>query len=91
MGSMKEEAIKNYISSIDFTKEDWSVNKIGKDMKSFLGEEPGVDVVYKKDVIFNEFIGESKEILKVEKIEIIFTDLDDKYKKLEFLIENNIY
>ena len=91
MGSMKEESIKNYILSIDFTKEDWSINKIGKDMKMFLGEEPGIDVVYKKDVILNEFKGESTEVLKVEKIQIIFTDLDDKYKKLEFIIENNIY
>jgi hypothetical protein len=60
-------------------------------MKMFLGEEPGIDVVYKKDVILNEFKGESTEVLKVEKIQIIFTDLDDKYKKLEFIIENNIY
>jgi hypothetical protein len=35
----------------------------------------------------NEFTGESKEINKIEKICVIFTDLDEKIKKLEFIID----
>jgi hypothetical protein len=56
-------------------------------MRKFLGEEPGIDIIYKKDVILNEFIGEAEEISKVERISIVFTDLDDKFKKVEFLID----
>ena len=56
-------------------------------MRKFLGEEPGIDIVYKKDVILNEFLGEAEEVKKVERIAIVFTDLDDKFKKLEFLID----
>jgi hypothetical protein len=56
-------------------------------MRTFLGEEPGIDIIYKKDVILNEVRGEAEEIKKVEKISIVFTDLDDKFKKLEFLID----
>ena len=48
------------------------------------------DVVYKKDVMINEFSGEAKEFLDIDKIQIIFTDTDDKIKKIEFFIENFI-
>jgi hypothetical protein len=33
----------------------------------------------------NEFTGESKEFLDIDKIQIVFTDTDDKFKKLEFI------
>jgi hypothetical protein len=57
-----------------------------KDMKAFLGEEPGIDIIYTKDVIINEEFKTSKEIKKISKIEVIFFDTDEKFKKLEFLI-----
>lgn len=85
--SMKSEAIKNYLSTVDFRRENWSLSDIKRDMRVFLGEEPGIDVIYKKDVILNEVKGEAEEIKKIEKISIVFTDLDDKFKKLEFLID----
>ena len=87
MGSMKEESIKNYVGTIDFNRDDWKLSQIKEEMRKFLGEEPGIDIVYKKDVILNEFLGEAEEIKKVERIAIVFTDLDDKFKKLEFLID----
>jgi len=87
MGSMKEESIRHYVSSIDFNRDDWRLPQIKEDMRKFLGEEPGIDIIYKKDVILNEFLGEAEEIKKVEKISIVFTDLDDKFKKVEFLID----
>jgi hypothetical protein len=87
MGSMKEESIRNYILSIDFNRDDWKLPQIKEEMRKFLGEEPGIDIIYKKDVILNEFLGEAEEVKKVERIAIVFTDLDDKFKKLEFLID----
>lgn len=85
--SMKSDAIRNYLVNIDFNRDNWSLSDIKKDMRVFLGEEPGIDIIYKKDVILNEVKGEAEEIKKIEKISIVFTDLDDKFKKLEFLID----
>lgn len=85
--SMKSDAIRSYLINIDFNRDNWSLSDIKKDMRTFLGEEPGIDIIYKKDVILNEIRGEAEEIKKIEKISIVFTDLDDKFKKLEFLID----
>ena len=87
MASMKELQIREYISRIDFKNDDWKLSKIKEEMRSFLGEEPGIDILYKKDVMVNEFSGESKEFLGINKVEIVFTDMDDRYKKLTFLID----
>lgn len=86
ISSMKEIAIKEYIAKINFKTDDWKLSQIKEDMRRFLGEEPGVDIIYKKDVMVNEFTGEAKEFKDIAKILIIFTDVDDKFKKLEFLI-----
>ena len=83
---MKEMAIREYIAKINFKTDDWKLSQIKEDMRRFLGEEPGVDIIYKKDVMVNEFTGEAKEFKDIAKILIIFTDVDDKFKKLEFLI-----
>lgn len=89
MNSLKEIAIKDYISNVDFTG-DWSLSKIKEDMRRFLGEEPGIDIIYKKDVMVNEVSGESKEFSGVNKVQIVFTDLDNKFRKLEFLVGDKI-
>ncbi len=86
MSSMKEIAIRDYISKIDFKNDDWKLSELKENMRRFLGEEPGIEVVYKKDVMVNEFTGESKEFLDIDKIQIVFTDTDDKFKKLEFTL-----
>lgn len=86
MSSMKEMAIREYISRIDFKKDDWKISKIKEDMRNFLGEEPGVDVIYKKDVMINEVSGKAQEIKDIDKVQIIFFDTDERFKKLEFLI-----
>lgn len=86
ISSMKEIAIKEYIAKINFKTDDWKLSQIKEDMRRFLGEEPGVDIIYKKDAMVNEFTGEAKEFKDIAKILIIFTDVDDKFKKLEFLI-----
>lgn len=89
MSSLKEIAIKDYVSNIDFAG-DWKLSKIKEDMRKFLGEEPGIDIIYKKDVMVNEVSGESKEFVGVNKVQIVFTDLDNKFKKLEFIIGDKI-
>ena len=88
MSSMKEMAIREYISHIDFKKDDWKLSKIKEDMRNFLGEEPGIDVIYKKDGMINEVTGKAQEIKDIDKVQIIFFDTDDRFKKLEFLISD---
>lgn len=90
MGSIKEFSIREYISKIDFKNDDWKLSQIKEDLRRFLGEEPGVDVIYKKDVMINEFSGEAKEFLDIDKIQIIYTDTDDKIKKIEFNVNEKI-
>ena len=90
MASLKEMSIREYVSQIDFKNDDWKLSKIKEDMRRFLGEEPGIEVIYKKDVMLNEVSGEAKEFVDVDKIQIIFTDTDDKFKKLEFLVNEKI-
>lgn len=90
MASLKEMSIREYVSQIDFKKDDWKLSKIKEDMRRFLGEEPGIEVLYKKDVMLNEVSGEAKEFVDVDRIQIIFTDTDDKFKKIEFILGEKI-
>ena len=55
-------------------------------MKKILGEYPAVDVVYKKDVSINETTGEAEEIHGIEKFSIIFTNEQEKFRKIEIII-----
>lgn len=90
MNSLKEMAIREYISKIDFKKDDWKLSQIKEDMRRFLGEEPGIDIIYKKDVMINEVTGKAQEFKDIDKIQIIFTDTDERFKKLEFIIDDVI-
>lgn len=83
--TIKEDLIRKYITNMDFDDK-WGMSKIKEDMKSFLGEEPGVDITYKKDLSINEVTGESFEITNIDSLHIIFYDTDNKFKKLEFKI-----
>lgn len=86
MNSMKADLIRKYMANVDFKKEEWSIHTIAQEMQRFLGEIPSVDVIYKKDVMVTELTGKAKEIKELDKIAIVFTDTDDKIKKLEFKI-----
>ena len=90
MSSMKEMAIRDYISKIDFLRDDWKLSQIKEDMRRFLGEEPGIDIIYKKDVLLNEATMKAEEFMGIDKIQIIYTDTDDRFKKLEFIIDDKI-
>ena len=87
MISLKEIAIREYISQIDFKRDDWKLSEIKEHMRRFLGEEPGIDIIYKKDVMINELKGVAEEFKAVQKVSIIFTDLDERFKKIEFLVD----
>jgi hypothetical protein len=87
MYSLKETAIREYISKIDWKRDNWSYQRIEEDMKRFLGERPTLDVQYQKDVMVNEVSGESKEFNKLTKVSVIYTDTDDKIKKFEIIID----
>ena len=87
MYSLKETAIKEYISRIDWKKDNWSYEVLENDMKRFLGERPTLDIQYQKDVMVNEVSGESKEFSRLYKVSVIFTDTNDKISKLQFLID----
>lgn len=87
MYSLKESAIREYVSKIDWKRDNWSYNQVEEDMKRFLGERPTLEVTYQKDVMVNEVTGEAKEFQKLNNISVIFTDTDDKIKKLQFLVD----
>lgn len=87
MTSLKEMAIREYFSKIDWKRDNWSYVQVEEDMKMFLGERPSLDVKYVKDVFVNEETGRAKEIKKISTISVIFTDLDDKIKKIDFFID----
>jgi len=90
MTSIKEQSIKDFMTNYDFRDDDWSVNEIKQEMRSFLGEEPGIEVVYKKDVRLNESTRKSETFHNLKKIEIVFYDTDNRFKKLSFKIDKNL-
>jgi len=90
MSSMKEMSIRDYVSRIDFKNDDWRISVIKEDMRKFLGEEPGIDILYKRDVMINEVTGKAQEIKDIDKIQIIFFDTDERFKKLEFIINDKM-
>ena len=86
MQSLKELAMREYLSKINWKTDNWSYVRIEEDMKKFLGERPTLDVQYQKDVMVNEVSGESKEIERLVKVSVVYTDTDDKIKKFEIVI-----
>lgn len=87
---LKEHSIRQYMSSIDFRNDDWKTSKMLEDMRKFLGEEPSIEVVYKKDVMITEVTGIAKEFVDVDKIQIVFTGTDNKFHRIEFIIGEKI-
>jgi len=85
--SIREKIIRDYIGKINFVKDDWSMHTISNDLKGMLGETPAFDVSYQKDVMLNEFSGKAQEIKKVSKVSVVFTDDNNKIKKIELLVK----
>ena len=86
MKSMTENNIQNFIMGIDFSGDDWNVEYIKESIKRMTGETPGVKINYQKDVLINEIKGEATEYKKLNSIEIVFTDLDDQIKRVEYIV-----
>jgi hypothetical protein len=72
--TFKEKTINNYISNnLDFSNlENIDVNKIKKELKQLLQEEPAIRINYRKDEILVEG-GSKKAIENIESITIVFT------------------
>jgi len=87
MYSLKESAIRDYLNKIDWKRDNWTYVQVEEDMKKFLGERPSLDVKYIKDVFVNEVTGNAKEYKRIQSISVFYTDLDDKIKKIEILID----
>lgn len=85
MSSLKETIILNYMASVDF-KKDWSYELIEQDLAKSLGERPSMEVKYTKDVMILEGSKQAKEIKILDEVSIIYTDLDNKIKKLKITI-----
>jgi hypothetical protein len=88
MSSMKEKMISEYIlKQTDFSKEEnMSISKLKEGIKKLVGEEPAVQFKWEKDAMLNEVTGKSKEIKKIKSVNIIFTDDNNEFKSIEFLI-----
>lgn len=84
--TLKEIAIREYISRINWKTDKWSYTQIEEDMKKFLGERPSLDIIYEKDVMVNEDTDEAKRIDILKQVNIIFTDDNDKIRKLEIMV-----
>jgi hypothetical protein len=89
MDKIKENMIREYLSLVNFKNDNWSLSQIKSDLKSLLGEEPNVDVIYKKDTIINEATSEEIKVESVEKLNIIFSDEKNNklfFKKIEVMV-----
>jgi hypothetical protein len=84
MNSMKAELIRKYMSDVNLRSDEWSIHDMAQEMRKFLGETPSIDVAWSKDVMVSELTGKAKEIRVLDKISVVFTDTDDRIKKLEF-------
>ena len=87
MYSLKEQAIRDYLSNVNWKRDNWSYSQLEEGMRKFLGERPSMEVDYKKDVMVNEISGESREIKRIDSISVVFTDTDDKIKKIKITID----
>lgn len=86
MFQTKEQIITEYFSNIDF-KGDWNYKKIQMDLKSLIGEEPAIDIKWKKDAVLNEFNSEVSEVSVIDSIDVIYSpNLDKRFVKKSFKI-----
>lgn len=75
--NLKEKQINDFIYDIDINNA--TVSEIKGGLKYILGEEPGVQFNYKKDVLVNEKTGEkTRNSDELESIEIYFTFIGEQ-------------
>lgn len=84
--SMRQEILNDYFSKVNFKKTDWTVNNIKKDIQILLGEIPAMQLEYRTVEKLNESTNAMEKIENLESIEITFTDDNDKFKTLKYII-----
>lgn len=84
--SIKETMILEFISKINLSEKNLSLNQIEMDLMKICGERPSVHPTWKKDVLLTENNKKAVEIKRLDSISIFFTDLDDKIKKIDIKI-----
>lgn len=89
---MMEAHIAEYLNGIDFKQKDFNINQIQKDLKSFCGVEPGVNIKWdiktkvnelKKDAGVEDYMERIEEPVEVE---IIFVNENNFPVKITFYI-----
>jgi hypothetical protein len=83
---MRQEILNDYFSKVNFKKTDWTVNNIKKDIQILLGEIPAMQLEYRTVEKLNESTNAMEKIENLESIEITFTDDNDKFKTLKYII-----
>jgi hypothetical protein len=83
---MKANEVNTFMTKFNFNDE-WSTQDLKDGIRSRIGETPAIKVNYKKDLLINEVKGTAEEINKIESIDVVFTDTDEKFKKLSFKMD----
>ena len=84
--SMKETSIHDYFGKINLRDRGLNLNRIEEDLVKILGERPSVNPTWVKDVMLSEDRKNAREIKRLDSISVVFTDLDEKIKKIEFRV-----
>jgi len=87
MASMREIDLSKFITNYDFKSPDWTVKNIKESLQGLLGELPAIEIVYEKDAFLNEVTGRAQEVKKIKSVKVTFTDLDEKIRTVEYLVE----
>jgi hypothetical protein len=84
--SMKETLLHDYFGKINLRDPGLNLNRIEEDLVKLLGERPSVNPTWVKDVMLSEDRKNAREIKRLDSISVVFTDLDEKIKKIEFRV-----
>jgi hypothetical protein len=83
---LKEDAITNYIKSIDF-EGNFNVEQMKNDLKLMLGETPAVKIEWDADQVINEINGKDEgRIEKIRSVKVFYTNSRGEVKKVEYYI-----
>jgi hypothetical protein len=83
---MKETLLHDYFGKINLRDRGLNLNRIEEDLVKLLGERPSVNPTWVKDVMLSEDRKNAREIKRLDSISVVFTDLDEKIKKIEFRV-----
>lgn len=70
INDMYDNSIKEYLSTVNFNSENFSVKKLKEELKQLIGYEPAIKIVWDAD----KLIGEGSTQKKIEKIKSLRID-----------------